>query len=563
MRLAVRRIDIPLARPGRALAALLLLAACTSGDRLRPPKAETEAKVELTLVTRDALTGQPVPARLELLDKTGTAHVAGDALAVLCKAEPNLPIPPIERRFEVCRSFHNPQSGTEQFYSTGSSTLELAPGEYRLRAWKGLEYRRVDSWLRLDPGRERRIEVDLDRWIDMPKWEWFSADDHLHLPRPTPRSNAALLQWMAAEDIHVANLLQMGTRDRFDFAPQYAHGEEGRFGDGHHVLVSGQENPRIHFLGHMIVLGTETPIHYPDDYLNLRRFFQEGHRQGALNGVAHFGRHAGAQFALGLVLPHGLLDFMEVLQFEIGHYDLWYKILNTGFRLAPTAGTDYPWGDSYPGRERFYAKVRGGFTVDKWLEAVRAGHTFVTNGPMLSFRVDGKPMGSTLELAEPGPVDVVARALFEPRMDNVTDLEIIENGVMVRTFPVAGRSDSHIVARFRHEIAQSGWLAARAIGQKRDMDAVRQSLAHSAPIYVSVAGGPPLAATQEARRLARSWIVLLDDLEESLAEEHVEDLAKRPATAPVSAETIRQSRPRLLEEIREARRRFEAMAEGP
>ena len=554
----MRRIGTSFAHPGRSLAALLLLAACAPGEPQRPP----EANVELTLVILDAATGQPVPARVELLDKTGAGHVAWDALPVLCMKEPHRPTPAIERRFEVCRTFYNPQSGTDQFYSTGSSNLDLAPGNYRLRVWKGLEYRAVDSWLRIDPG-QRRLEIELSRWIDMPRWQWFSADDHLHLPRPTHRSNAALHQWMAAEDIHVANLLQMGAKDRFDFAPQYAHGETGRSGEGHHFLISGQENPRTHFLGHMIVLGTEAPIHYPDEYLNLRRYFQEAHRQGALNGVAHFGRHAGAQFALGLVLPYDLLDFMEVLQFEMGQYDLWYKILNTGFRLAATAGTDYPWGDSHPGRERFYTKVLGDFTVDRWLAAVRAGHTFVTNGPMLDFRISGKRMGSTLELPEPGPVDVVARALFEPTMDRIEELEIIENGVVVRTFPVLEQAASHVRAEFRHEVRQSGWLAARASGQKTGMMPLRRSLAHSAPIYISVAGTPPLTASDEARRLARSWTTLLDDLEESLSEGNVEDLARRPASATVDAETIRHNRPRLLEDIREARRWFETMADGP
>ena len=75
--------------------------------------------------------------------------------------------------------------------------------------------------------KDRRLEIELARWVDMPRWEWFSADDHLHLPRPTPESNAALQQWMAAEDIHVANLLQMASgmclgsgRDAYSASPK-------------------------------------------------------------------------------------------------------------------------------------------------------------------------------------------------------------------------------------------------------------------------------------------------------------------------------------------------------
>ncbi len=538
------------------LCLLLPLAGCAPPDASRPPPENGE----LTLVILDASTREAVPARVELLDARGKGHVARDALPVLREAPRPRSTAPIDSKFEVTRRFPNPQTGTDQFYSTGRSSLSLPPGTYRLGVWKGLEYRQVRTKLGIAAGEASRLEVELTRWVDMPRRGWYSADDHLHLPRPTPEANAGLHQWMAAEDIHVANLLQMGSSTAFDFAPQYAHGKSGRHGQGHHILVSGQENPRAHFLGHTIILGTDSPIHYPDEYLDFTRFFAEGRRQGALNGFGHFGQHAGAQFGLSLVLPHGLLDFLEVLQFEQSRYDIWYKILNTGFRLSPTAGTDYPWGDSYPGRERFYTRVGGRFTVEKWIAAVRAGRTFVTNGPMLRFRVDDRPMGSTIELAQQGTVDVTAAVEFEWQRDNVSELELVEDGVVVRTFPVGKRRGSRIARRFQHEVRQSGWLAIRAIGQKRRQPVARQSLAHSAPIYISVANTPPLSGRDEARRLARSWIVILDDLEASLADDNIQGLADRVASAPVDVDTIRQNRPGLLNAIREAREYFHAQS---
>ena len=543
------------ARPWLALALLLGPLACAPGEE--PPP---EGSVELTLVVLDGETGEPVPARVELLDTYGKVHVAEDALPILVWDDPERAEPAIASRFVTSRTLRNPQSGTDQFYSTGRSTLSLAPGDYHLRIWKGPEYRLVETWLQIEAGEDRTIEVRLERWIDMPRRGWYSADDHLHLPRPTPESNAPLQQWMAAEDIHVANLLQMGDWAGFDFATQYAHGEGGHYGEDHHLLVSGQENPRTHFLGHLIILGTDAPIHFPDEYLNLKKHFEEGHRQGALNGIGHFGRHGGSQFGLGLLLPHALVDFMEVLQIERGEYDLWYKVLNTGFRLAPTAGTDYPWGNSYPGRERFYAKVRGAFTVERWLRAVREGHTFVTNGPMLGFRVNGKKMGSAIRIPEPGMVEVVAATYFEPARDNVNELELVENGDVVRSFPVKQTGTTQIKARFRHEVRQSGWLAVRASGMKRAAATVRRSLAHSAPVYVTVGDRATLADSEEARRLARSWIVMLDDLEESLADENIENLASRRASAAVSLETIRKNRQGLLAAIAEARELFRERA---
>jgi hypothetical protein len=510
----------------------------------------------LTLVILDASTKEPLSARVELLDRAGNGHVAHDALSILqLEAAPSSRTP-VDSTFEVTRKFRNPQTKTDQFYSTGRSTLSLPAGRYHLRIWKGLEYRVIKKWLQIDAGEQIRHEFAMTRWIDMPSRGWYSADDHIHLPRATPESNAGIHQWMAAEDIHVANLLQMGSSRKFSFAPQYAHGPKGHYRKGHHLLLSGQENPRTHFLGHMIVLGTDSPIHYPKEYLNLRKLFEEGRRQGALNGVAHFGRYGGAQFGLSFVLPHDILDFLEILQFERGSYDIWYKILNTGFRLTPTAGTDFPWGHSYPGRERFYTRVRGEFTVEKWIKAVRVGRTFVTNGPMLFFSVNRKAMGETLQLSQPGTVNVEARVVFDPRREVVNELEVIEDGVVVRTFPLGKLLSKRIVGRFQHDVRKSGWLAVRASGRKLGELPVRQSLAHSAPIYISVENTPPIARQEQARRMARSWIALLDDLEDALSDENIGELAERMASASVDVKTIRQNRPGLLNSIQAARAHF-------
>lgn len=72
------------------------------------------------------------------------------------------------------------------------------------------------------------------------------------------------------------------------------------------------------------------------------------------------------------MLPQGLVHFIEVLQFNRANYASWYDVLNLGFKVAPTAGTDYPCGDqNIPGHERFYAKVEGDFNYESWLDAVK------------------------------------------------------------------------------------------------------------------------------------------------------------------------------------------------
>src|SRR5262245_57245202 len=103
----------------------------------------------------------------------------------------------------------------------------------------------------------------------------------------------------------------------------------------------------------------------------------------------------------GLAAAEKPLPTFEVLQFRHAVYDVWYDVLNAGFRMTATAGTDYPSYDSVPGQERFYVQAPRPFTYEGWLDGVRRGRTFVTNGPVLDFRVNGQSIGG--EIALPGP----------------------------------------------------------------------------------------------------------------------------------------------------------------
>ena len=104
-------------------------------------------------------------------------------------------------------------------------------------------------------------------------------------------------------------------------------------------------------------------------------------------------------------LPGHLINFIEVLQFDHGIHDVWYDTLNMGFRTTPMEGRDYSCGDaSVPGRERFYTQVARPLTYESWLDGVRKGRTFITNGPMLDFHINGKGIGHEVFLRRPGQV---------------------------------------------------------------------------------------------------------------------------------------------------------------
>src|SRR5262245_66289087 len=77
---------------------------------------------------------------------------------------------------------------------------------------------------------------------------------------------------------------------------------------------------------------------------------------------------------------------------------LWYRYLNCGFQLTATAGTDKMTNYVTVGANRVFAHVEGEFNYQGWIDALKAGRTFITNSPLLSFTVNGRRPGSGLLL---------------------------------------------------------------------------------------------------------------------------------------------------------------------
>jgi hypothetical protein len=551
---------------------LLLAVTCAVAQPTAPP-----APGKLVLTITDGVGGSATPARVELLEDQGRAVVAEDAILV----GPGYPdrVAPwsgdlAKAQSYLSRAIENPYTRTTQFYSTGSSRISLPAGAYTLRVFKGIEFRAVHRKLRVAPGETLALQIPLSRWINLPALGWFSADDHLHISRPVEGLNPALLQWMQAEDLNVANLLQFGTYRTFAASPQYAHGREGVYREGNFLLVPGQENPRVHFMGHTVILGAKSAIHYPDRYLQFRGFWEEARRQGALTGYAHWGVGSEAQAGLAVDLPTGLLDFLEVLECWDANYDIWYEILNAGIRMAPTAGTDYGSVPSLPGRERFYTAVQGPLTVESWLAGIRRGATFVTNGPIIEFRVGDKGLGEELVLPASGTVAVEARVRFDPARDDVTRLEVVQNGRVVKSFPRVGATDE-IRGRFECRIDEASWLAARTWGDKVGEAAppdgfvppfrnryrgAPASLSHTAAIHVSIAGTPSLARHERVPALARAWLARLEELERRLADDNLPALAREAGDYVPGMEYLREQRPALLRAIQSAREHYQRQA---
>ncbi|MFB3902160.1 MAG: CehA/McbA family metallohydrolase [Acidobacteriota bacterium] len=547
--------------------------------------------VQVRLVTIDESTGQTTPARLEVRGEDGKYATAVDAMrvgvALHDDAQPRTVADAAQYISSLRSRFRNYYTQSDQFYSPGRCTLQLPPGAYDVRVFKGIEYLPVSRRIQVEAGPAKVQEFRLARWINMPKEGWYSADDHLHIPRPVTELNEHLLKWMEAEDLHVANLLQWGHSHHVNNAFQYAHGKPGVFQKGNHILASGQEAPRTPILGHTIMLGTQKPIHLPDRYLLYRDAFEEGRRQGTVNGYAHHGIFFHAENGLAFDLSTGLVDFIEVLQGNTVDYSVWYLALNSGFRLTPLAGTDFPVGP-IPGWDRFYARVEGRYTFEAWLDAVRKGRVFVSNGPILSFSVENAGMGGELALDAPRDVWIEGSVRFNPEVDGVEQLELVRTGEVIATFPPNVKSPGEIRFRIQRPVGEACWLALRASGFKKNaMIPVRNrrqpphsaptgnettwtkapALAHTTPVYVTIQDRPSLAESPAGKTATWAWLARLRDFDGTLRDiriQEMEDEDENTTWDPVSIELLKANRPAMLEAIYEAERQYMKRAKmGP
>lgn len=86
-------------------------------------------------------------------------------------------------------------------YVNGEFTTELPVGEIGVEMFKGFEYEPVRTRVRVRPG-QRRLDLRINRWTDLRRKGWVTADTHVHFITP----QTAWLE-AQAEGINVVNLL--------------------------------------------------------------------------------------------------------------------------------------------------------------------------------------------------------------------------------------------------------------------------------------------------------------------------------------------------------------------
>ncbi|MEE2636137.1 MAG: CehA/McbA family metallohydrolase [Acidobacteriota bacterium] len=507
----------------------------------------------LRLAVYDAETGRPVPARVGVYDTTGRAPLPSDQALVIHRFTDEVQLVWVNGRTPW------PSDHRLAFYVTGVYETRLPVGTYELVVMRGPEYRAVQRTINIRADQTHEATVALHRFADLPTTGWFSGDSHVHLYREHADD---LNVWgqVAAEDLHVANLLEMGNIAGTHFQ-QPAWGRAGRFTRDRHILVSGQEDPRTVHRGHTIHHNVQQPRHLdPDVYFLYHRVFEELRQQGGISGYAHLGELFNGRRGLALDVPFGIVDFIEVLQGGRLLTEVWYSFLNLGYRVLPVAGADFPYfGPTLPGVERTYVRVDTAFDADAWFAGFKTGRVYVSNGPFLQLTINDQEMGAELRVERGTPLEITARARLNPDIDRLERLELVVLGDVEATEFASGTS-----VTLHTELAanRSMWIALRAWGARQEPR--NMIVAHSAPIYV-VVNEQPTWKKEAVPELVAYQRNQLDDLL-SIPIEPGGDLEPWETRALLEEHWPRQ-RDRLRSRIDEADTRYEEIlqraAENP
>ena len=425
------------------------------------------------------------------------------------------------------------------FHTRGRYSTEAPPGPFRIEATKGFEYAVARQDVEIKAGQTTTVTVALKRLLNLKTKGWYSGSNHVHMNYAGNLHNTPenMMLMAGAEDLDMTGL-QVANKD--NRVLDYQHFTPGH---EHHPVSTrtrlmhvGQEY-RPPFYGHISLFNLQSHLISPfvtgyegtaveSLYPSNTDIFRYAKKQGGIGAYVHpfYGDADPLQTGLGTAktfpvdVALGAISYHELWSQSAGNapLDVWYKLLDTGFRVPVTGGED---SISNLHRIELVGSVRGYFhlggaplTWANWMKAMLAGRGFVTNGPLVELTANGRTMpGEEIALPEGG--GSVSFTATITSAAPLTRIELVSNGQVVHAIDVAagqhGLTFSHVVP-----IAKSGWYSLRAAGTADTFPVENtRPLAVTNPIYVIV-GDQPIRDRTSAEYFVK-WIDTLTGMAES------------------------------------------------
>ncbi|QGZ94907.1 CehA/McbA family metallohydrolase [Terricaulis silvestris] len=461
-----------------------------------------------------------------------------------------------------------------QIYRATGETVRLPDGPYTIESWRGPEYLKSTQSFHVARGR-RAVDIQLQRWIDPSEWGWYSGDPHIHASGCAHYDNPTegvtpetMIRHVRGEALSMADVLTWGPG--YYYQRQFFSGravsppatlEHPEFQEANNsewrprptaqddeswlrygVEVSGF--PSSHS-GHVSLLrladqnypGASAIEDWPSWCLPI---LQWGKAQNAIVGFTHSALglrtqsnelpnyeipqfdSIGANEAI-IDVTHDALDFISGCQFPPAwELNIWYHLLNCGYRLGFLGETDFPCiTGERPGHGRTYVQMPerpvddAGYNA--WISNLKLGKVYSGDGRshFLAFSVNGHPQGTAnVALSTSGAVQVEATicARLESEQTDETRsirdargtwsiwhlekarigdtrtvmVELVVNGQVAAQAPLEADGEPHDL-RFSVALERSSWVALRILPS-----------GHTHPIFVTVAEQPIRASRRSA-----------------------------------------------------------------
>jgi hypothetical protein len=140
------------------------------------------------------------------------------------------------------------------------------------------------------------------------------------------------------------------------------------------------------------------------------------------------------------------------------------------------------------------------FDFEAWMRGLDAGRSFVTTGPMILARANGKWPGAIIQAESSKKHRLECTVLSEQPLESI---ELIVNGQVARRF--APENKKTTAGAFENTVSASptieatSWMAWRCFEQRSE---ARFRFAHTAPWYFEVPGQP-----LRPRRVEVQWLM--------------------------------------------------------
>jgi hypothetical protein len=404
------------------------------------------------------------------------------------------------------------------FYPDELIQMDVPMGKVTVEASQGLERKLFRQTVEITDRRPVQVNVKLEPngFGSAGGEHWSASDLHVHMNYGGSYLNdpQRLARMAEAEGVEIFHELTVNKEQRI---PDIGYwnifpGSERDQIDPDARMVWGQEF-HTSYWGHRGILHLKDQLLLPGyaGYANTAAaslypmnadVYDMAHTQGALVGAVHPFDSVPDPFAkpaqritdeLPVDVALGKLDYMEIVGFSDhkSTAEVWYKLLNLGFKLPAGAGTDATTNYAAPihgqiGFDRVYVWTPGWpASIDTWLDELKLGRTFATNGPLIEFKLGGQMVGSDLKFDSPQtsvPFTAKLRSIVP-----VDHLEVVCNGKVAQTLPTDASKESADTNGFL-PLQESGWCVLRAWSEKAEYPVMdNYSYATTSPVYVTIA----------------------------------------------------------------------------